>query len=113
MARHALNAAVETGLDATVESQSGFVLHTLGAAVAHGGASDWQTGVERAARLGDDSDTVACVAGAILGGRGLLPPPARLAPLRLGHTWPGWQREWRCAEHFGRVVTDAQAARTH
>ena len=38
--------------------------------------------------------------GAIAGARGLVVPPHLLPPLRLGHSWPGWQREWSCVERF-------------
>ncbi|CAM3642468.1 ADP-ribosylglycohydrolase family protein [Deinococcus frigens] len=109
-ARAEVRARVRSGLGGHVTSQSGFVLDTLEAAVKHAGAGTWQGCVEPAVLLGDDSDTVACVVGAIAGARELKVPPALLPPLRLGHTWPGWQREWACAEHFPRLVQAAQQA---
>ncbi|AIZ45230.1 ADP-ribosylglycohydrolase [Deinococcus radiopugnans] len=107
-ARAEVRARVRSGLSGTLTSQSGFVLDTLEAAVKHAGADSWQACVEAAVLLGDDSDTVACVVGAIAGARGLTVPSRLLPPLRLGHTWPGWQRDWICTTQFPALV---QAAR--
>ncbi|WP_415786769.1 ADP-ribosylglycohydrolase family protein [Deinococcus saxicola] len=108
-ARAEVRTRVRSGLGGKLTSQSGFVLDTLEAAVKHAGAGTWHACVEPAVLLGDDSDTVACVVGAIAGARGLEVPPYLLAPLRLGHTWPGWQRDWACTGHFPAVVQAAQA----
>ncbi|MFK7601365.1 ADP-ribosylglycohydrolase family protein [Deinococcus sp. SM5_A1] len=107
-ARAEVRARVRSGLGGQLTSQSGFVLDTLEAAVKHAGAGTWHACVEPVVLLGDDSDTVACVVGAVARARGLKVPPHLLAPLRLGHTWPGWQREWACTEHFPAVVQAAQ-----
>lgn len=103
-ARAAVRSRVRRGLDGKITSQSGFVLDTLEAAVAHGRADSWLECVEPAVLRGDDSDTVACVVGAIAGARGLEVPAHLLPDLRLGHSWPGWQREWPCTVHFPEVV---------
>jgi ADP-ribosyl-[dinitrogen reductase] hydrolase len=103
-ARTQVRARVRDGLAGKIHSQSGYVLDTLQAAVAHARAESWQACVEPAVLLGNDSDTVACVVGAIVGARGLEVPPHLLPPLRLGHSWAGWQREWSCVERFGELV---------
>ncbi|MEW6420328.1 MAG: ADP-ribosylglycohydrolase family protein [Deinococcota bacterium] len=103
-ARAQVRARVRSGLEGHVTSQNGFVLDTLEAAVAHARAESWLACVEPAVLGGDDSDTVACVAGAIAGARELTVPAHLLPPLRLGHTWPGWERQWRCTEHFPAVL---------
>lgn len=107
-ARAQVRARVRAGLDGHVTSQSGFVLDTLEAAVAYGHADSWLAGIQPAVMQGDDSDTIACVTGAVLGARGLDVPAHLIPPLTLGHTWPGWQREWSCNEHFPAVVAGAQ-----
>lgn len=103
-ARAAVRARVRSGLDGKITSQSGYVLDTLEAALAHAQANSWLACVQPAVLLGNDSDTVACVTGAIAGARGLDVPPHLLPDLRLGHTWAGWQREWPCTEHFPGVL---------
>lgn len=109
-ARGQVRERVRSGLDGHLTSQSGYVLDTLEAALAHARADDWLACTEPAALLGDDSDTVACVAGAIAGARGLEVPEHLLPPLRLGHSWPGWEREWSCVERLPGVLSTAQAA---
>nr|WP_246581157.1 ADP-ribosylglycohydrolase family protein [Deinococcus aestuarii] len=109
-ARAGVRARVRSGLDGRITSQSGFVLDTLEAAVARARADTWPGGVEPAVLGGDDSDTVACVVGAIVGARGLPVPEHLLPPLRLGHSWPGWERGWACTEHFPAVVAGARRA---
>ncbi|WP_309570707.1 ADP-ribosylglycohydrolase family protein, partial [Deinococcus sp.] len=109
-ARAQVRARVRSGLAGHVTSQSGYVLDTLEAAVAHASAEDWLDSVQRAVMLGDDSDTVACVTGAILGARGLPVPEHLLPPLRLGHSWAGWQREWNCTQHFPALLSGARQA---
>ncbi|MDO4262735.1 MAG: ADP-ribosylglycohydrolase family protein [Deinococcus sp.] len=109
-ARQQVRERVRSGLEGHLTSQSGYVLDTLEAALAHARAGDWLACVETAALLGDDSDTVACVAGAIAGARGLSVPGHLLPPLRLGHSWPGWQQEWACAERLPELLRAAQAA---
>ncbi|MFC6592454.1 ADP-ribosylglycohydrolase family protein [Deinococcus lacus] len=97
-------------------SQSGYVLDTLEAALAHTvyglqqPQDGWILAVERAALLGDDSDTVACVMGAALGAAGQAVPAPLLPDLRLGHTWPGWERSWSAQEHLPPLLARAQAA---
>ncbi|BDP42423.1 ADP-ribosylglycohydrolase [Deinococcus aetherius] len=108
-ARAGVRARVRSGLDGHVTSQGGFVLDTLEAAVAHARAhTTWPACVEPAVLGGDDSDTVACVVGAIAGARGLPIPEHLLPPLRLGHGWPGWEQAWACTEHFPAVVAGAR-----
>lgn len=107
-ARTQVRARVRSGLGGHLTSQSGFVLDTLEAAVKHGGAADWLACVEPAVRLGDDSDTVACVVGAVVGARGLDIPAALMPDLRLGHSWPGWERAWSAPEHLPALVQAAQ-----
>lgn len=109
-ARAQVRSRVRSGLDGHVTSQSGFVLDTLEAAVAYGRAETWLAAIQPAVMQGDDSDTVACVTGAVLGARGMEVPGELIGPLRLGHTWPGWQRGWACAEHFPALVDGAQHA---
>lgn len=99
-ARAAVRTRVRSGLDGKVTSQSGYVLDTVEAALAHAQADSWLGCVQPAVMLGDDSDTVACAVGAIAGARGLNTPEHLLPDLRLGHTWAGWQREWPCTTHF-------------
>lgn len=106
-ARAQVRSRVRAGLKGHLTSQSGFVLDTLEAAVKHAQADSWQEAIEPAVMLGDDSDTVACVVGALVGARGLEIPSHLLPPLRLGHTWQGWQRPWPCVEHFPRLVQEA------
>ncbi|MEF2280129.1 ADP-ribosylglycohydrolase family protein [Deinococcus sp. YIM 134068] len=107
-ARAGVRARVRSGLEGHVTSQSGFVLDTLEASVAHARGTDWLACVEPVVLRGDDSDTVACVVGAIVGARGLSLPDHLLPPLRLGHTWPGWERHWACVTHFPAVVAGAR-----
>ncbi|CAM3217074.1 ADP-ribosylglycohydrolase family protein [Deinococcus deserti] len=107
-ARAAVSSRVRAGLDGVLTSQSGFVLDTLEAALKHASAASWLACVQPAVLLGDDSDTVACVVGALAGARGLPVPEPLLPPLRLGHSWPGWHREWLCLDHLPGIV---QAAR--
>ena len=99
-ARAQVRARVQSGLGGHLTSQSGFVLDTLEAAIAHARADSWLECIEPAVLRGDDSDTVACVAGAIAGAKGLSVPEPLLADLRLGHTWAGWKRDWACTAHF-------------
>ncbi|MVN85530.1 ADP-ribosylglycohydrolase [Deinococcus sp. HMF7620] len=108
-ARAAVRARVRSGRAGAVVSQSGYVLDTLEAALAHGRRADWWACIEPAVLLGDDSDTVACVAGAIAGARGLEVPPALLPALRLGHDWPGWARTWACTAQLPGVLEQARA----
>lgn len=107
-ARAEVRARVRSGLGGHMTSQSGFVLDTLEAAVKHAGADTWLGCAQPAVLLGDDSDTVACVVGAIAGARGLDVPPHLLPTLRLGHTWLGWHKDWACTEHFPALVQAAQ-----
>lgn len=86
---------VLSGLEGQTVSQSGYVLDTLQAALAlQQHAESWLEVAEAAALAGDDSDTVACVAGAIAGARGFDVPPDLLPGLRVGASWGDWQREW-------------------
>ncbi|ADY26925.1 ADP-ribosylation/Crystallin J1 [Deinococcus proteolyticus MRP] len=109
-ARQQVRERVRSGLDGHLTSQSGYVLDTLEAALAHARSGDWLACTEPAALLGDDSDTVACVTGAIAGARGLAVPEHLLPQLRLGHSWPGWQREWSCLERLPELLGAAQRA---
>lgn len=109
-ARAEVRARVRRGLEGHVTSQSGYVLDTLEAAVAHARADTWQDAVEPAVMGGDDADTVACVVGAVAGARGLTLPEHLLPDLRLGHNWPGWGRAWAATAHFPALLANAQAA---
>ena len=81
-------------LEGQTVSQSGYVLDTLQAALAlQKHAESWPEVAEAAALAGDDSDTVACVAGAIAGARGFDVPPDLLPGLRVGASWGDWQCE--------------------
>ncbi len=106
-ARAAVGEALRAGVAGEVGSQSGYVLHTLQAATAHARAEDWLACIEPAVLGGDDSDTVACVAGAIAGARGLTVPEALRPDLRLGHSWPGWDRAWTCEDRYPQLVRAA------
>lgn len=103
-ARAQVRSRVRQGLAGKLSSQSGFVLDTLEAALVHARGADWLACVEPAALLGDDSDTVACVVGALIGARGLTVPAGLRPDLRLGHSWPGWERGWPGAEHLPPLV---------
>ena len=105
-ARAEVRQRVRNALEGRWTSQSGYVLDTLEAALAHAQADTWLGCVESAVLHGDDSDTVACVVGAIAGARGLSVPPHLLPELRLGHTWAGWQRQWPCTEHLPGLLHD-------
>ena len=86
---------VEAGNAGKSLRQTGYVLDTLQAALAlNSGATCWLAVAEGAALAGDDSDTVACIAGAIAGARGFEVPPALLIGLRVGASWGDWQRDW-------------------
>lgn len=104
-ARSQIRTRVRQGLNKHITSQSGYVLDTLEAALAHAQADTWLACIEPAVLLGNDSDTVACVAGAIAGARGLTVPEHLLPPLKLGHSWPKWEQQWPCVEHFPQLLT--------
>ncbi len=106
-AKNQVKQVVLNALGGQYTSQSGYVLNTLEAAVYHAQAETWQECVEPAVMAGEDSDTVACIVGAIAGARGLVMPEHLLEPLRLGHTWQGWERSWLCQEHYLRVIESA------
>ncbi|MBB6099688.1 ADP-ribosylglycohydrolase [Deinobacterium chartae] len=99
--------SVTLGLAGTVHSQSGYVLDTLQAAVAHARGTDWLACVQPAVMWGHDSDTVACVVGAIVGARGLEVPAHLLPDLRLGHTWRDWHRSWPFVTFTADLARDA------
>lgn len=108
-ARAQVRGRVLRALAGEYTTQSGYVLDTLEAAVCHAAkATDWLSAVQAAVMLGDDSDTVACIVGAIVGARGFELPEHLLPTLRLGHTWGsnecGWRREWLCNEHYGPLL---------
>ncbi|MCC6174173.1 MAG: dual specificity protein phosphatase family protein [Chloroflexi bacterium] len=71
-------------------SQSGYVIHTLQAAVAASLTQNYLDGILPIVQCGDDSDTTAAVAGAALGARGLLPPPHLIDGLCCNVRWPTW-----------------------
>ena len=89
-AREKVRAAVEAGLGGSWESQSGYVVNTLRAAVAVSRAETYLGGILPIVARGDDSDTTAAVAGAVLGARGLLPPDDLVRGLICRHAWPTW-----------------------
>lgn len=84
--------------------QGGYVIDTLQQAVRRGGAVSWSDGIVPIVMLGDDSDTVAAVAGAILGARGITAPERLTTTVRLGTTWPGWEREWPLAANAHKIL---------
>lgn len=86
----AVREAVERGLTGQWRSQSGYVIDTLEAAVAASLAPSFLTGILPIVVRGDDSDTVAAIAGALLGARGLLPPDDLVDGLRCRFRWPTW-----------------------
>lgn len=86
----AIRDAVHAGLRGEDGGNSGFAVTTLQTAVRHGGAPDFAAGVLPIVREGDDADTVAAVAGAVLGARAKVPPDAWLATLRCGERWSAW-----------------------
>jgi ADP-ribosyl-[dinitrogen reductase] hydrolase len=97
-ARETLRDAVEQGLTGTWRSQSGYVAPTLEAVVAASLAPTFLDGILPIVARGDDSDTVAAIAGAVLGARGLLPPDDLVVGLRCRFRWSSWppgvERGW-------------------
>lgn len=89
-AASAVRDAVEHGLTGAWRSQGGYVVDTLEAAVAASLAPSYLDGVLPVVARGDDADTVAAVAGALLGARGLLPPDDLIDGLRCRFDWPTW-----------------------
>jgi ADP-ribosyl-[dinitrogen reductase] hydrolase len=89
-ARAAIRDAVEHGLIGQWRSQSGYVIDTLEAAVAGSLAPTFLDGILPIVARGDDSDTVAAIAGAALGARGLLPPDDLVDGLRCHFGWSTW-----------------------
>lgn len=113
--------AARAGFEGDPCSQGGFVLETLRCAVHHGlTGSSWSESMRRMLEAGDDSDTVACIAGALLGARGIDPPSELSKELRLGHGWstpyvPGrkakpshragrWERSWLLMEQASPLL---------
>jgi ADP-ribosylglycohydrolase len=86
----ALTEAVTHGLTGAWRSQRGYVIDTLEAAVAASLAPSYLEGILPIVARGDDSDTVAAIAGALLGARGLLPPADLVDGLRSHFRWPTW-----------------------
>ncbi|MFN8637713.1 MAG: ADP-ribosylglycohydrolase family protein [Chloroflexota bacterium] len=86
----ALTSAVEHGLTGAWRSQSGYVIDTLEAVVAASLAPSFIDGILPIVARGDDSDTVAAIAGALLAARGLLPPDHLIDQLQCRFTWPTW-----------------------
>jgi ADP-ribosylglycohydrolase len=82
--------AVTRGLTGQWRSQSGYVIDTLEAGVAASLAPTFLEGILPIVARGDDSDTVAAVAGALLAARGLLPPDNLVTGLRCHFRWPTW-----------------------
>lgn len=97
-ARQVLRAAVVYGLTGAWRSQSGYVVNTLEAVVAASLAPTYLDGILPIVARGDDSDTVAAIAGAVLGARGFLPPDDLMFGLRCRFRWPTWppglERAW-------------------
>jgi ADP-ribosylglycohydrolase len=85
-----LGEAVMRGLTGQWRSQSGYVIHTLEAAVAASLAPSYLEGILPIVARGDDSDTVAAIAGALLAARGLLPPDELIDGLQSRFRWPTW-----------------------
>jgi ADP-ribosylglycohydrolase/rhodanese-related sulfurtransferase len=89
-ARAALGEAVERGLTGAWRCQSGYVIDTLEAVVAASLAPGYLDGILPIVARGDDSDTVAAIAGAVLGARGLLPADELVDGLSCRSRWPTW-----------------------
>lgn len=91
------------------ESRSGWVVASLQAAwAAVTGAATYQEAVERAVRVGWDTDTVAAIAGALAGAHwGYSAIPSQW--LRDLHGWPGW-READLVSFAERAVSPVTAA---
>ena len=86
----AVHDAVEHGLTGAWRSQRGYVIDTLEAAVAASLAPSFLEGILPVVARGDDSDTVAAIAGALLGARGLVPPDELIDGLHCYFRWPTW-----------------------
>lgn len=83
--------AISRGSDGYLGNPVGETLGTLQAAIAHNvQGTDWLSVASAAALEGGDSDTIACVAGAIAGARGWEAPEHLLDALRIGATWEDW-----------------------
>jgi ADP-ribosylglycohydrolase len=88
--RQQLQEVVERGLTGAWRSQSGYVLDTLEAVVAASLAPSYLEGILPIVARGDDSDTVAAIAGAVLAARGLLPTDELVDGLICRFRWPTW-----------------------
>lgn len=77
------------GLEGPPGPQSGYVLHTLRTAAHFSASPDFLPGVGAIAARGDDSDTAAAVAGALLAAAGHPVPDRLLARLHCLHR--GWR----------------------
>jgi ADP-ribosyl-[dinitrogen reductase] hydrolase len=112
-ARAAVRDAVERGLTGQWRSQRGYVIDTLEAAVAASLAPSFLDGILPIVARGDDSDTVAAIAGALLGARGLLPPDDLVDGLRCNFKWPTWPpgetRGWPTLAAFVPPRSDREA----
>lgn len=99
--------SVEAGALGVVGNQEGSALSTLQAAIAHNiNGSDHLDITWRAAIGGNDTDTVASVAGAIAAARGLMPSDSMIPQLRAGHSWgaglpgDGWRSDWSLVDRL-------------
>jgi len=105
--------AVEHGLSGAWRSQRGYVVDTLEAVVAASLAPSYLEGILPVVARGDDSDTVAAIAGAVLAARGLLPPPRLVEGLRCDFAWPTWppgqHDAWPALAAFVPPFADAPA----
>jgi ADP-ribosyl-[dinitrogen reductase] hydrolase len=112
-ARTLVHDAVERGLTGQWRSQRGYVIDTLEAAVAASLAPSYLEGILPIVTRGDDSDTVAAIAGAVLGARGLLPPDDLVDGLRCHFRWPTWPaaetRAWPALAAFVPPRSDQAA----
>lgn len=103
--------AIVRGSDGYVGPASGEVLSTLQAAIAHNVRyDDWHGVAQGAALGGGDADTVACVAGAMAGARGLTPADYWLDNLRIGAQWGAWSGKMTpAAGGFAKLLRDGTA----
>lgn len=109
--RQRVEEAVLEGALGVIRSQGGFVVDTLRSALAHNVRTErYIDCVWRAARLGQDADTTASVAGALAASRGWRVPQRWTRPLRAGHSWgkgtllDGWKNAWPLDECLPRLL---------
>ncbi|MDR6218123.1 ADP-ribosylglycohydrolase family protein [Deinococcus soli (ex Cha et al. 2016)] len=96
--------AVSDALRGELCGTSGYTVTTLQNALATGHAGTYLDVVLPHVLRGGDSDTIAAVAGAIAGARGLDIPEDLASTVRAGHHWDGWDRRWLLREAASRTL---------